>query len=221
MIGHRLELELRDHEGRIFPAQLAISAAHAGGRTLYTAFVTDISERRSAQAQLMQARDAAEAAYRAKSMTALALDTDLTGEQREYLDLVQQSSDSLLALIDDILDFSRIEAGHLTLESRPFSLREMVGGIVRPLAPKSGSPVQLACHIDPAIADGLVGDPQRLRQVLVNLLSNALKFTAHGQVELAIRPHRLDAETQSLHFAVSDTGIGIPKEKQEQIFEAF
>jgi two-component system, sensor histidine kinase and response regulator len=240
VIGHHLELELRDHEGRAFPAQLAISAANVSGHALYTAFLSDISERRSAQAQLMQARDAAEAADRAKSdflanmsheirtpmaaitgMTALALDTDLTGEQREYLDLLRQSSDTLLALIDDILDFSRIESGHLTLETRPFSLREMVGGIVRALAPKPGSPVQLACHIDPAIADGLVGDPQRLRQVLVNLLSNALKFTSHGQVELAIRPHRVDAETQGLHFAVSDTGIGIPREKHGVIFEAF
>ncbi|MBL8466206.1 response regulator [Methyloversatilis discipulorum] len=240
VIGHHMELDIRHRSGRRFPAQLAITSTHMKGRALFTAFISDISERRAVQEQMMQARDAAEAASRAKSdflanmsheirtpmnaimgMTELALDTDLTGEQREYLTLVKQSSDTLLTLIDDILDFSKIEAGHLDFEHIPFSLREVIGSIVRTLAPKPGRPVQLGCRIDPSVTDGVVGDPVRLRQVLTNLIGNALKFTERGSVDLSVTLDSQDEGVQGLRFAVRDTGIGIPAHKQALIFDAF
>ena len=240
VIGHHLQLDLCRKDGSLFPAELAITASQMKGRTLFTAFVSDISERKAIQEQIMHARDAAEAANRAKSdflanmsheirtpmnaimgMTELALDTDLTAEQREYLGLVKQSSDALLTLIDDILDFSKIEAGHLDFEQIPFSLRDVIGGVVRTLRPKPGKPVQLRCHIDPAVADAVLGDPMRLRQVLTNLLSNALKFTERGQVDVSVTLDELTPDTQGLRFAVRDTGIGIPLDKQTLIFDAF
>ncbi|MDP3288647.1 MAG: response regulator [Methyloversatilis sp.] len=240
VIGHHLQIDLCRRDGSQFPAELAITATQMKGRTLYTAFVCDISERKAIQEQIMHARDAAEAANRAKSdflanmsheirtpmnaimgMTELALDTDLTAEQREYLGLVKQSSDALLTLIDDILDFSKIEAGHLDFEHIPFSLRDVIGGVVRTLRPKAGKPVELRCHIDPAVADAVLGDPMRLRQVLTNLLSNALKFTERGHVEVSVTLDELTPDAQGLRFAVRDTGIGIPLDKQTLIFDVF
>jgi two-component system sensor histidine kinase/response regulator len=240
VIGQHLDVNIMGRDGRSFPAELAITSSDMKGRTLFTAFVSDISERKAIQEQIMHARDAAEAANRAKSdflanmsheirtpmnaimgMTDLALDTELTVEQHEYLSLVKQSADSLLTLIDDILDFSKIEAGHLSFEEIPFSLREVVGGIVRTLKPKPGKPVQLDCHIDPSVADGVVGDPTRLRQVLINLLSNALKFTERGQVEVSVTLEDVTPDAQALRFEIRDTGIGIPLDKQALIFDAF
>jgi two-component system sensor histidine kinase/response regulator len=240
VMGHHLQLDLCRKDGSLFPAELAITASQMKGRTLFTAFVSDISERQAIQEQIMHARDAAEAANRAKSdflanmsheirtpmnaiigMTELALDTDLSAEQREYLSLVKQSSDELLTLIDDILDFSKVEAGHLEFEQIPFSLRDVVGGVVRALRPKPGKPVELRCQIDPALADAVLGDPMRLRQVLTNLVSNALKFTERGQVEVSVTLEEITPDAQGLRFAVSDTGIGIPLDKQTLIFDAF
>jgi PAS domain S-box-containing protein len=240
VIGHHIELEISRRDGHRFPAELAITATHLKGRALFTAFISDISERKAIQQQMMKARDAAEAANRAKSdflanmsheirtpmnaimgMTELALDTELNPEQREYLSLVKQSSDSLLTLIDDILDFSKIEAGHLTFESIPFSLNEVVNSTLRALAPKRGKKVALDWRIDESVDDGLIGDPMRLRQVLTNLISNALKFTAQGSVDVSVTLAERTPDAQVLRFAVRDTGIGIPLDKQSLIFEAF
>jgi two-component system sensor histidine kinase/response regulator len=240
VIGHHLEIEITCHDGRRFPAELAITSTQMKGRALFTAFVSDISERKAAQEQMMQARDAAEAANRAKSdflanmsheirtpmnaiigMTELALDTDLTEEQREYLGLVQQSSDTLLTLIDDILDFSKIEAGHLDFEQIPFSLRDVVDSVVRTLKPKAGKPVALTCRVDADVADSVIGDPTRLRQILINLVSNALKFTERGSVDVSVSSERQGPDAQTLRFAIRDTGIGIPRDKQALIFDAF
>ena len=155
-------------------------------------------------------------------MTDLTLSTDLTPEQREYLDMARLSAHSLLELLNDILDFSKIEAGRLDLNPIEFSLRESANDtakMVRLAIEKRG--LAFRVRIDDAIPDRLVGDPHRLRQVLMNLLGNALKFTAGGAIELAVVTASAQASDVTLEFAVRDTGIGIPAEKQKIIFEAF
>ncbi|MGC8834723.1 MAG: CHASE4 domain-containing protein, partial [Armatimonadota bacterium] len=155
-------------------------------------------------------------------MTELALDTNLTQEQREYLNMVKSSAESLLALLNDILDFSKIEARKLELETVDFSLRDSLSETLKVLAMRAHEKgLELACHIPPDVPDALVGDPGRLRQVIVNLVGNAIKFTERGEVVVRIKTEALTDSEVVLHFAVADTGIGIPKEKQSVIFEAF
>jgi CheY-like chemotaxis protein/anti-sigma regulatory factor (Ser/Thr protein kinase) len=155
-------------------------------------------------------------------MTELALGTELILEQREYLELVQSSAHSLLSLINDILDFSKIEAGTLDLESIDFSLRhtlESTTDTLRVRARQKG--LELACHIPAELPDALVGDPERLRQIVVNLIGNALKFTSKGGVIVRVEIEAETADQAVFPFSVADTGIGIPPEKQKLIFEAF
>jgi signal transduction histidine kinase/CheY-like chemotaxis protein len=155
-------------------------------------------------------------------MTELALDTELTAEQRGYLGMVKSSADSLLALINDILDFSKIEAGKLDLEKIEFSLCHSLHGAVKAASISAHQKgIELVYDVAPGVPDALLGDPGRLRQILLNLLSNAVKFTPQGEV--VVRVTKAD-ETEgyvTVHFAVSDTGIGIPLEKQKSIFESF
>jgi len=154
-------------------------------------------------------------------MTNLTLDTGLTDEQREYLGMVKSSADHLLRIVNDILDFSKIEAGQLELESIHFSLRETVESALEPLSLKTREMgLELIPFVDPLVPDGLVGDPLRLRQIIVNLVDNSIKFTEEGEIALRIE---LEAASESLelHFSVSDTGIGIPEDKQASIFESF
>jgi signal transduction histidine kinase/CheY-like chemotaxis protein/HPt (histidine-containing phosphotransfer) domain-containing protein len=155
-------------------------------------------------------------------MTELALETDLSNEQREYLGLVKTSADSLLTLINEILDFSKIEAGKLDLDCNDFSLRDKLSSAIKTLAVRAHQKgLELACDIPHDVPDMLVGDAGRLRQIIVNLVGNAIKFTERGEVLASVAVESLTSDQVCLHFAVSDTGIGIPADKQARIFEAF
>jgi signal transduction histidine kinase/DNA-binding response OmpR family regulator len=155
-------------------------------------------------------------------MTELLLDTDLTPEQREYLGMVKTSADSLLSLLNDILDFSKIEAGKLDIERADFRLRDAVCDAVKPLALRAHAKgLELAYRVGPEVPDAVVGDAARLKQVLVNLVGNAVKFTEKGEVVIDVTTEPADGDEVRLHVAVRDTGIGIPKDKQRVIFEAF
>jgi len=155
-------------------------------------------------------------------MTALALRTRLSTEQREYLTTVQTSAESLLEIVNDILDFSKIEARRLELERTEFDLRETVGDAAKLLALRAAEKkIELACHIVADVPERVLGDPGRLRQVLLNVMGNAVKFTAEGEVVLRVTVEGTDPDRVTLHFAVTDTGIGIPQEQLSRIFQAF
>jgi signal transduction histidine kinase/ActR/RegA family two-component response regulator len=155
-------------------------------------------------------------------MQSLALATELSGEQREYLETAQTSAESLLCLLNDILDFSKIEAGRLELDATDFSVQQVVSCAIKTLAVRAQQKnLALNCGIAPGVPDELAGDPVRLRQILLNLISNAIKFTDTGGISIRVGLESADQQRTVLHFAVSDTGIGIPVAKQSLIFEAF
>jgi len=155
-------------------------------------------------------------------MIQLLLDMELAPRQREYVTLAQGSAEALLHLINDILDFSKIEAGRLELENIPFSLRDALGDTLRALASRAAEKhLELTCRIPPDVPDALVGDAHRLRQIVINLTGNAIKFTASGEIDVTVECHAVSADLAELHFAVRDTGPGIPENRREAIFEAF
>jgi PAS domain S-box-containing protein len=221
----------------MYGVALLVSGEMVGELVLYH----DISERKQAEQALREAKEMAESADRAKGnflanmsheirtpmngiigMTQLALEADISNEVREYLDVVRSSADSLLTLLNDILDFSKIEAGKLEFESSPFALRETLEQTIKtftPLARHKG--LQLAWQVAPEVPEWLLGDSGRLRQVLVNLIGNAIKFTERGEVAVSAKVAQSGPDWTELHFTVRDTGIGIPRDKQALVFAAF
>ncbi|MBI4641226.1 MAG: response regulator [Candidatus Tectomicrobia bacterium] len=240
-LGMGLELYGKRKEGRSFPVDVMLGPLETAEGVFVLCTIRDITERKRVEEELRQAKEEAEAANRAKSeflanvshevrtpmngiigMMELLRNTHLTTQQREYLNMVKESADSLLRVINDILDFSKIEAGRLELESTEFNLREMLGNTTKVLSVSANlKGLDLLCHISPRVPDMLVGDHGRLFQVIINLVNNAIKFTERGKIVVSVEVESKTNNDICLHFTVSDTGIGIPPDKQQLIFEPF
>jgi hypothetical protein len=248
--SYEMDMPLPDGTARtLFYSKASMTDAD-GAITGVIGVILDTTERKSLEVRLQEAKESAEAANRSKSeflanmsheirtpmngiigMTDLVLDTGLTANQRDYLETLRQSADALMEIINDLLDLSKIEAGRMSLETIEFDLHELLEHTARPIALSAQRKgLALVMAIDPALPSLVQGDPGRLRQILVNLLGNAVKFTARGSVTLAV--HVVAGEcgaagtqgatrTVTLIFEVRDTGIGIPPDKQQLIFDAF
>lgn len=231
-------------DGSVFPVTIASRAIYNESGNIDTTVVAfqDISARKAAEASVVHAKDVAERANKVKGdflanmsheirtpmngiigMADLALDTDLNTEQREYISIVKSSADALLNIINDILDFSKIESGKMDIDVIYFSLDQMLRDSIKSLAVRAHQKqLELLLHVAPDVPDRIIGDPGRLRQVIVNLVGNAIKFTESGEIEVSLK--KIEGAltgNAKLEFSVRDTGIGIPEEKFHTIFESF
>ena len=241
LLDSRTEIEALHRDGRRFPVEVGVWAVRAGDGFSFNAFIRDISERKEAERELAAAYEQAMQASRLKSefvanmsheirtpmngvigMTELLLGTDLTPEQRQYAETVRGSADALLTVINDILDFSKMEAGKLDLEEIEFDLRTAVEEVAELLArPAHEKGLELATLIHPDVPTIVSGDPGRLRQVLINLVGNAVKFTEKGEVVVRVSPAEETSDAVLVRLEVTDTGIGVKPADHGTLFEAF
>ena len=237
--GHeRFETRHRHRDGNWIDLEITVTGVD---QRYLVAFLRDISARKAADLALRELTRAAEAASQAKSdfvanmghelrtpmngvigLTDVLLETPLDAEQREYLTLVKNSAEALMAILNDILDFSKIEAGRLSIESAEFSPAAVIAELVSAISPRAEKKgLALVCHIDSDTPSSVCGDPGRLRQILLNLCDNAIKFTSSGSVTVRARVTAVEGGSHELHLSVNDTGIGIAPDKQQNIFQAF
>ncbi len=241
ILGHIIELQGLRQNGEVFPFEVTLSQIATKGHQFFTGIGRDISLRKATEEQMQRAMIAADEANMSKSeflarmsheirtpmngvmgMAGLLLETELNQEQLEYANVINSSADSLLGIINDILDFSKIEAGKLAMENIGFDLRVSMEEAVDLLAVPAGSKgLQLVVIISPDVPSLLIGDPGRVRQIVINLVTNAIKFTEQGEIVIFISIESDQSERVTLRFEVKDTGIGIPEDKKESLFDAF